>query len=175
VAPLLRTGRAGATARIAREAADAADVTAAFAIPEISAGTVAATLAFFFLGYLLYATFFAATGAAVTSEQEAQQASIPVMLPLVGTSLFIQSVLRNPESGAARFGSWFPLSSPIIMPMRMSLVDVGAGELLATLAALGLTCAGALWVAARVYRIGMLSYGQRPTVGTVLRWVRQRS
>jgi ABC-2 type transport system permease protein len=173
VAPLLRRAAGpGAAAGAARQAADAADATAAFALPTIGVGLVAGALAFFVLGYLLYATLFAAAGAAVSSEQEAQQASLPVMLPLIATALFIQTVLRNPESDAARLASWFPLSAPVIMPMRMALGSAGAVEVLATLAGLALACAGTLWLGARIYRVGMLSYGQRPTLVQVARWVR---
>jgi ABC-2 type transport system permease protein len=158
---------------LAAQAADAADVTAAIGIPSVSLGTVAAAFGFFFLGYLLYAALFAAAGAMVNSEQEAQQASFPVMLPLIASAVFIQPVLTNPESGIARAAAWFPFSAPVIMPMRMSLVSTSALEVVAVLAGVAVAAAATTWVAARVYRVGMRMYGKRPSLGELARWVRQ--
>jgi ABC-2 type transport system permease protein len=136
-------------------------------------GTVAAALGFFVLGYLLYAALFAAAGAMVNTEQEAQQASFPVMLPLIVSAVFIQPVLANPDTAVARAAAWFPFSAPIIMPMRMSLVSTSVGEVLAVLAGLAATVVGTTWLAARVYRVGLLMYGKRPSARELARWVRQ--
>lgn len=145
----------------------------AFAVSDVGAGVLVAYLAFFLLGYLLYSALFAAVGATVGSEQEAQQAAFPVMMPLIGSAVLIQVVLRNPESTVAKFAAWFPLSAPILMPMRMSLVDVGPGETAAVIAGLTLTVLAAVWLAARIYRVGLLMYGKRPGLGELARWVRQ--
>jgi ABC-2 type transport system permease protein len=170
VAPLLaRAARGGAAAAPAGP-----DAAGAFgALPSIGAGVLVAYLAFFLLGYLLYSALFAAVGAMVGSEQEAQQAAFPVMMPLIASAVLIQLVLRNPESAAAKFGAWFPLTAPVIMPMRMSLVDVGPGETAAVIAGLTLTVLLAVWLAARIYRVGLLMYGKRPGIGELARWVRQ--
>ena len=167
VAPLLqRAGRAAGGA-----AADPAG--AVGALPDLGAGVVVAYLAFFLLGYLLYSALFAAVGATVSSEQEAQQAAFPVMMPLIASAVLIQLVIRNPESATAKFAAWFPLTAPIIMPMRMSLADVGPGETTAVIAGLTLTVLAAVWLAARVYRVGLLMYGKRPGLAELARWVRQ--
>jgi ABC-2 type transport system permease protein len=157
----------------AAQAAQAAEATGALAAPAISLGVVAAAFGFFVLGYLLYSAMFAAAGAMVNSDQEAQQAAFPVMLPLIVSAVFIQTVLGNPDSGVARFASWFPFTAPIIMPMRMSITSVGAGEVLAVLAGLALTGVAVTWVAARIYRVGLLAYGKRPTFGELARWIRE--
>ena len=170
VAPFLARGDRGG---LAARAADAADVTGAIGIPAIGVGTVAAALGFFVLGYLLYASLFAAAGAMVNTEQEAQQASFPVMLPLIVSAVFIQPVLANPDTAVARAAAWFPFSAPIIMPMRMSLVSTSPGEVLAVLVGLAVTVVGTTWLAARVYRVGLLMYGKRPSLGELARWVRQ--
>ena len=114
---------------------------------------------------------FAAVGAMVNSEQEAQQASFPVMMPLILSAVLMQVVLRNPEGTAAKAVAWFPLTAPVIMPMRMALVDVGPLETALVIGGLALTVLGAVWLAARVYRVGLLMYGKRPSVGELARWV----
>lgn len=144
-----------------------------FAVSDVGAGVFVAYIAFFLLGYLLYSALFAAVGAMVSSEQEAQQASFPVMMPLIASAVLIQMVLRNPESTVAKVAAWCPLTAPIIMPMRMSLVDVGPGETAAVIAGLTLTVLAAVWLAARIYRVGLLMYGKRPGFGELARWVRQ--
>jgi ABC-2 type transport system permease protein len=141
-------------------------------LPSVSFGTIAAYLLFFLLGYILYSTLFAAVGAMVNSEQEAQQAAFPVMMPLILSAVFMQVVLRNPEAGAAKFAAWFPLTAPVIMPMRIGLVGPSTLEIAAVLTGLALTCLLAIWVAARIYRVGLLMYGKRPTPAELMRWVR---
>jgi ABC-2 type transport system permease protein len=134
---------------------------------------VLAYLAFLLLGYLLYSALFAAVGAMVSSEQEAQQASFPVMMPLILSAVLIQMIIRNPESTAAKVGAWFPLTAPVLMPMRMALVDVGPLETALVIAGLTVTVLGAVWLAARIYRVGLLMYGKRPSLGELVRWVGQ--
>jgi ABC-2 type transport system permease protein len=68
--------------------------------------------------------------------------------------------------------SLLPFSAPIIMPTRMALITVPWWEIIASLASVGLGCAIALWLSARVYRVGMLMYGKRPTFGEVAKWIR---
>jgi len=173
VMPFLHLGRGPAGAGAAQQAAEAADATASFAMPEVSFGIVAAAILFFVLGYLLFSALFAAAGAMVNSEQEAQQAALPVMLPMLASVVLFQAVLQNPESGVARAAAWFPLTAPILMPMRMALVSTTPLEV--TLVALGVavTAVAALWLAARIYRVGLLMYGKRPSFVELARWVRQ--
>jgi hypothetical protein len=79
----------------------------------------------------------------------------------------------EPRVGHGARGCLFPFSAPIIMPMRMSLVSTSAGEVLAVLAGLAATVVGTTWLAARVYRVGLLMYGKRPSAVELVRWVRQ--
>jgi ABC-2 type transport system permease protein len=109
----------------------------------------------------------------VSTDQEAQQAAFPVMLPLIFSAVLIQMVIQNPEAGLARFGAWFPLTAPIVMPMRMAMVSTSALEVAAVLAGLAVTCVVVLWASARVYRVGLLMYGKRPSLAELGRWVRQ--
>ena len=130
-------------------------------------------IVFFVLGYLLYSACFAAVGAMVNSDQEAQQASIPVMLPLILSAVFMQATIANPETTLAKFTAWFPLTAPIMMPMRMSLVSTPPLEVGLVILGTALTVALVIWLAARVYRVGLLMYGKRPSVAELGRWIRQ--
>ena len=142
-------------------------------MPSIEAPVLVALVLFFLLGYTLYASLFAAVGAMVGSQEEAQQAAQPVIMLLVFSIIFAQPVLTNPTSRLAEVMSWIPFSAPIIMPMRMTATPVSATEIVATLAGVALASAACVWLAARIYRVGLLMYGKRPGLGELLRWIRQ--
>ena len=142
-------------------------------IPHIGLGAAALLLAFFVLGFTFYAALFAAMGSTVTNEQDVQQASLPVTMLLVASIVFIQPILLDPTSTFSRVMSWLPFSSPILMPLRMTMVQVSSLELAGTLAVLIAGCIASTWVAARIYRVGMLMYGKRPSLREMARWVRR--
>jgi ABC-2 type transport system permease protein len=144
-------------------------------LPSVSWGQAALLLVFFLLGYTFYAALFGAIGATVSSEQEAQQAQMPVVLLLVVSIMFLQPVLNNPEGVLATNLGWLPFSSPIVMPLRMSAVTIPPWEIALSIFALIAGCYIAVYIAARIYRTGLLMYGKRPTFREVLRWVRQSS
>ena len=89
---------------------------------------IGVALAFFLVGFTFYATLYAAAGSMVNSEQEAQQAAVPVMLLIMSAWLMVNPVMINPNSRLAVVMSWLPWSSPIIMPMRMGLTSVSPLE-----------------------------------------------
>jgi ABC-2 type transport system permease protein len=152
--------------------ADAANVPA-MSMPDVHVGSLLVILAFFILGYGLYASIHAAVGAMVNSDQEAQQALAPVMVLIVSSAIFIQPVMLNPSNTVARVASMFPFSAPIIMPLRMGLVPVPAWELAVAILGLAVAVVGVIFLAARIYRVGLLMYGKRPSLGELARWVRQ--
>jgi ABC-2 type transport system permease protein len=145
---------------------------AAAALPSVSLGTVGLILVFFLLGYLFYSSLYAAVGATVNSEQEAQQAVGPIVILIVASAVLIQPVMLNPASTLARVASLVPFSAPIIMPLRMSLVNVPPGDLAISVLGLLAACVASVWLAARIYRVGLLMYGKRPTLRELARWVR---
>ena len=142
-------------------------------IPHIGLGIALLLLTFFVLGFTFYAALFAAMGSTVTNEQDVQQASMPVMLMLISSIVFIQPILLSPTSTFSRVMSWLPFSAPILMPLRMTMIQIPWTELAGTLAGLIAGCIVATWVAARIYRVGMLMYGKRPTFREMGRWVRR--
>jgi ABC-2 type transport system permease protein len=142
-----------------------------FSLPDISLGAGVVFLLFFLLGFIFYSSLYAAVGSSVNSESEARQAASPLMILIVSTAVFIQPVLLNPTGTTARVLSLVPVSSPIIMPIRMAVTGVPPLELAASLGLLAVGCVAALWLASRIYRVGLLMYGKRPTMREMARWV----
>ena len=144
----------------------------AAALPSLSMSTLAALLLFFVLGFIFYASLFAAIGAMVNSQEDVQQASMPVMLLLVSSVIFMTPIMTNPGSGLARTMSLLPFSAPILMPLRMTLVPVPWYEVAGSILGVALACAAAIWISARIYRVGLLMYGKKPSFRELARWVR---
>lgn len=162
------TAKGGAAA--AANAAAASPI--AGALGGISLGIIGIALAYFLVGFVFYACLYAAAGSMVNSEQEAQQAATPVMFLLISTWLMVNPVLVNPTSRLAVVLSWLPWSSPIIMPMRIGLTSVSPLEVVGSLIVAILGCIGAVWLSARIYRVGMLMYGKKPSFAEVAKWIR---
>ena len=142
------------------------------ALPSISIGTALALLAFFVLGFIFYASLFAAVGAMVNSQEDVQQASMPVMLLLVSSVIFMTPIMTNPGSSLARTMSLLPFSAPILMPLRMTLIPVPWYEVLGSILGVMVACLAAIWVSARIYRVGLLMYGKKPSFRELARWVK---
>jgi ABC-2 type transport system permease protein len=137
----------------------------------INLWVVLPVLFFFFLGgYLLYSALFAAVGALVDTDSDTQQFMLPVTLPLVFSIALAQVALKNPDGDLAVFLSLFPLTSPIVFPVRAAFTFDVLHLLLAVvflIAAIILVT----WVAARIYRTGILMYGKQITWKEVFRWM----
>lgn len=142
------------------------------AIGGMGASVIAISLGYFVLGFVFFATLFAAAGSMVNSEQEAQQALMPVMLLLMSGWIFVNPVLVNPNSTTAVVLSWLPWASPIIMPIRMGLTAVSPVSIAGSLVVAVIGSIGAMWLAARIYRVGMLMYGKKPSFAEVAKWIR---
>jgi ABC-2 type transport system permease protein len=143
-----------------------------FTFPTVSPLLFVSLFLFFVLGYILYSSMFAAVGAMVGSQEEVQQAAQPVVLLLIASIIFIQPILLNPSSTLAVAMSVIPFTAPVIMPLRMTAIQVPPLELIGSLVGLGLTCWLAIWAAARIYRIGLLMTGKRPNLKELVRWIR---
>jgi ABC-2 type transport system permease protein len=143
-----------------------------FEIPTLPVETWVVFALFYILGFIFYASLFAAVGATVNSQEDVQQAVQPVMMLLVSSVILVQPILMNPTGTLAKVMSWLPFSSPVLMPLRMSVIAIPWWEVTGVLLLLGLACAGSIWVAARVYRVGMLMYGKRPGLRELIQWVK---
>ncbi|QTN38962.1 ABC transporter permease [Cryomorphaceae bacterium] len=127
---------------------------------------------FYFMGgYLLYGALFAAIGSAVDHESDSQQFMLPVSMPLILAIIIAQTIITNPESPLAFWFSIIPFTSPIIMMVRVAL-GVPTMDLIISMVLLVLGFLGTVWVAARIYRTGILMYGKKVTYGELLKWIR---
>ena len=108
-------------------------------MPQFTAFQVITLMLFFLLGYTFYAALFAAVGAMCNSQEDAQQAAFPVMMPLIASMVFMQPILTSPTSTLANVMGMLPISSPIIMPMVMSATQVPLWQVLTSLAVLALS------------------------------------
>src|SRR6266576_2031472 len=141
-------------------------------LPHIPATTLAVFIAFFLGGFLLYSAMFAAVGAMSSNEQEARQAQQPVTYLLMISYLSIIGLTNDPASTFARTLSMVPFTSPIATPVRWTAGSMGMGELAVSLAMLLIGIVAITWVASRIYRVGILMTGKRPTMKELVRWVR---
>jgi ABC-2 type transport system permease protein len=125
---------------------------------------------FYFLGaYLLYGSLFAAIGSAVDSDQEAQQFQFPVTLPLLVAIVMITAVIKEPHGPVAFWLSVIPFTSPVIMMMRLPF-DPSLWELVLSMLALVGGFVFTTWLAARIYRVGILMHGSKVNYKTLARW-----
>jgi ABC-2 type transport system permease protein len=140
-------------------------------IPAITLGFVAYFFLFFVLGFFLYSTIFALIGSIVTNQQEGGQFTLPPIMLLMVALYSVIPIVRDPNSTFSIIFSMIPFVSPIAMIVRIlteapPFWQIGLSILLNVL-----TIAALVWVAARVYRIGMLMYGKRATIPEVWRWI----
>lgn len=128
-------------------------------------------LLFFFLGgYLLYSAMFAAVGALVDTDADTQQYMLPVTLPLIFSILLAQVALKNPDGDMAIFLSIFPLTSPIVFPVRAAF-SFDVLHLIISMVVLIATIIFTTWIAGRIYRTGILMYGKRITWLDAFKWI----
>ena len=174
--PFVTSGMMSAARPVADTAAAAATAAAPpaamTALGLFSVGLAVTILGFFLTGFMFYASLFAAAGSMVNSEQEAQQAAMPVIMLLVITIIFLNPIMMSPNGTLAVALSWLPFSSPIIMPMRMAMGSVPLSHVMGSWIVSALGCAAAIWLAARIYRVGMLMYGKKPSMGELVKWIR---
>jgi ABC-2 type transport system permease protein len=127
---------------------------------------------YFLLGYLLYSSIAAALGAMVNSEQELQQLNMILVMPLAGCMFALAPVISNPSGVVARVISLIPFCTPLIMYLRISLATPPWWEIALSIVLMLITIYAILWVASRIYRVGILMYGKRPSLPEIMRWLK---
>ena len=133
-------------------------------------------LFYFIGGYMLYAALFAAVGAAVDNETDTQQFMMPITIPLIFGLIVGEFALTNPEGPAAFWFSLVPFTSPIVMMLRVAM-GFDAGNIWQLFLSMGLLIAafvGAVWIAGRIYRTGILMYGKKPTYKELWKWLKYK-
>jgi ABC-2 type transport system permease protein len=152
--------------------AAAGPAAASLPLPDISPLVLVSFVSFFLLGFAFYASLYASIGAAVNTVQEAQNFVFPVIVPLVLGLVCFPVVLESPDGGLAVSLSLVPFLTPLLMFLRIVVLTPPAWQILLSLVLLGAAIGAVLWVAARIYRVGILMYGKKPTFPELLRWVR---
>ena len=142
------------------------------ALPSLAFGEVAIALAFFVLGFFFYASVYAAVGAMVSSEQDTQQVQTPVMLLLVVGIVSVTAISGDPRGTTAMIMTTLPFWSALLMPMRYLLGGASPGEVALSLVILLASTALVARAAAKIYRVGVLMYGKRPSLKELIRWLR---
>ena len=136
-------------------------------------GIIIWLLVFVFGGFLLYAAMFAAVGSAVDSPQDAQQLQTPIMLPIILALFVMLSVINDPSSDMAFWFSMIPLTSPIVMMARIPY-EIPTWEICLSAALLYATFFIVVWGAGKIYRVGILMHGKKPSLKELLRWMRYK-
>ncbi len=137
--------------------------------------TIFVLFIFYFLGgFFLYSSLFAAVGAAVDSETDTQQFMLPIMFPLIlGVYVGFATVINDPHGPISTLFSMIPLTSPIVMLMRVPF-GVPWYEIAISMALLLVTFVFMVWMAAKIYRVGILMYGKKPTYKDLYKWIKYK-
>jgi ABC-2 type transport system permease protein len=126
---------------------------------------------YFISGYLFYGSLFAAIGSAVDNETDTQQFMLPITLPLVFAFVLAQSVVTSNPNGILAFWlSIIPLTSPVVMMVRIPF-GVPFWEVLISMAAMIVGFVFTVWLAGRIYRVGILMYGKKPSYKELGKWL----
>ena len=141
-------------------------------IPTVRPDMLVVFLLFFALGFIFYSALYAAVGSMCSSVQETQQAQMPVTLCIAAGLICMFALLSEPAGPLARILSLVPFVAPFVTPVRYSFNPLSWAELAASAAAMIVGVLAVVWVAERVYRVGILSYGKKATMREVARWVR---
>ncbi len=137
-------------------------------------GLIIPVFAFYFIfGYLLYASLFAAIGSAVDNETETQQFMLPVTIPIILGLIVAMGTMQNPESSVSFWFSMIPFTSPIVMVARIPF-EVPAWQIALSMGLMVVTFLACVWMAAKIYRTGILMYGKKTSYKEMWKWLRYK-
>jgi ABC-2 type transport system permease protein len=149
-----------------------ADAAQSFPIPSMQAGLLVVLLAYFALGFLLYGALYAAIGAMCNTIQETQQYAVFVTMPIMVGFFAVFALIKDPTGTLGVTMSYIPFFAPFTMPVRWSLTSVPPLQLALSLVLMVVVLLACVWLAARIYRTGILMYGKKPSWGELWRWIR---
>lgn len=138
----------------------------------ISPTLVLIFLALFILGFLFYAAMFAAVGSMCSTVQDTQQLMMPVTLPIMLGIMTIFALVNDPNGTLGKVITFIPFWAPFALPVRYSITPLPPWEVGSAIAMMILSVLGVAWVAGRVYRVGILSYGKKASFRDIARWIR---
>jgi ABC-2 type transport system permease protein len=147
-------------------------VQAGFQMPNITPDLIGVVLLFFLLGFFLYAALYAAVGSMCSTQQEAQQTATPVTMIIVLGMIFMFSLVNEPSGNLARVMTFIPFFTPLVVPVRYAISPLHPAEVLLGVVVMILGIVAVVWIGARIYRVGILSYGKKPSLRDLWRWIR---
>ncbi|MDX1590612.1 MAG: ABC transporter permease [Balneolaceae bacterium] len=150
-----------------------ADLPAFLDIPTIETSLIIYFILFFLLGYMLYSSLFAAIGSAADSETDTQQLMLPITVPIMIAYLILFHAMRSPDSALSVIGSMIPFFSPIVMVTRIAITEVPLWQPLTAIFLMIITFMGTMWLSARIYKVGILSYGKSASFKDLAKWIKQ--
>jgi ABC-2 type transport system permease protein len=142
-------------------------------LPAVPAIQIIFFVVYFVLGFLLYGTLYAGIGAAFDTEQEAQNFQGVITMFLVVPLVLMMYILNQPDAPLSVALSLFPFFTPMLMFLRMTLTQVPAVQLAASVVIMGATIVGAAWLVGKIYRVGILMHGSKPKLKDMWRWIRE--
>ena len=154
-------------------AAEQAEIPAFLDIPTIETSLIIYFILFFILGYMLYSSLFAAIGSAADSETDTQQLMMPVTIPIMLAYFIMFHAWRSPDSTLSVISSLFPFFSPIVMITRIAITEVPFWQIGLAMLLMVLTFIGTMWLSAKIYKVGILSYGGTASFKDIAKWIRQ--
>lgn len=144
-----------------------------FSIPAIDISLIIYFVIFFLLGYLIYSAIFAALGSAVDSEADTQQYMFPIMVPIFIGYFIMFRAMENPDSMLSIVGSLIPFCTPIVMITRIAITDVPFWQIGLSILLMAATFAGTMWLSAKIYSVGILSYGKSANWKELWKWIKE--
>lgn len=142
-------------------------------MPSFSARALVFFVVYFVLGFLLYGTLYAGVGAAFETEQDAQNFQIVITMFLVVPLVLIPMLMNEPDGTLAVVMSLIPFFTPILMFLRMTLTQVPAWQIAASVLVMVASILAMAWIVGKIYRVGILMHGSKPKLADVVRWVRE--
>jgi len=153
---------------------DAVMEAAGVTLPSVPASVIVWFVLFFIGGYLIYASLFAAVGSAVEQQQDAQNLLYVVLVPLIIPIVAATYVMEVPNGIIAKVLSYIPFFSPVLMPVRMTATTVPTWEILLSFLLLTGGFLLMIWIASRIYRVGIFMYGKAASLSEIARWATQK-
>ncbi len=142
-------------------------------IPPAAFDNILIMLVYFITGFIFYTTIFVGIGSIVTTEQEAQQMTTYISLILILPVVVAMPAIQNPESMMVKVMSYIPLTIPSIMLLRFKIAPVPLIDIIITLSIMFVSTIVTLKIAAKIFRIGILSYGKKPTIKELIQWSKE--
>ncbi|MGH9936393.1 MAG: ABC transporter permease [Blastocatellia bacterium] len=143
-----------------------------FNLPKISMSLMIFFIVYYLLGYFLYATLYAMVGAMVSNEDDGQQVQWPISMTFAASFVVSTLAMENPNSVTVTVLSLIPFFGPSLMFLRIALGSAPAWQIAASIGLLVVTIIAVVWIAAKIYRVGVLMYGKRPTLPELVRWLK---